>query len=926
MKLLKNLNQTADNCIILTFNLDLLFFEYVLFSSLYASGCRNTMVLCDPAQYQLALQHDVARLQHVGQRYLLLPARTSPQGAFHPKLILLTSSDSGKVFLLSGNLTQAGYLHNWEVLTLFEYNAKKPDPVAWQGCRWAFDTLSEIINVSDMGSLGRQRLEQLWGMTPWLHQEPAPFTTAPVWPLHNLSEPLLDQVLACYHREDGSPVSEIVAVSPFFDHSAQAIQRWLQKLQPQKMWLYFQGNGCNLNPLRLKSVLKQHQLEFQANKLSLGNRHLHAKTLLFRTEQGCWLATGSANLSRNAWLYPAANGNTEMISLRYEHDPSYFDSWLEELTKQSAPIELETLESTDTETSDKESQHRVALLSAILDQGRLVLHLYDPLPLKASLTLKLHNEETLQKTYKRWQQRDEFIILNIDPDWLQKLNRPVLVQLEIKTKDDHFTSNAALLHNKEVLECFRRPVTRHERPPIPRGLQPESYAHCAELLEMIQDLLATNKEQLDRHRGDVSPAIRKRDKQEQQQAIEEGEYDPTTHFVDEEIRHSTPIDATDLYTNFHDRLTYEELLRAVLAAVYHPAPETAAAEVYDGTIATFIVPPPPDDRNVREKMLARIERGFNRLIGNFLQGTSDDEYLTQIPPQYLTELYVIIANYLRVVWRDGMLKDDLFLDHSIDLMNAFWGQPGEPSAWQAIRPRLTNEDLSDFERRMAINAQTWFHAYVVVSHLDQKNDHRLYDEAAWMRHLKTVSSSPGVLSNLPELTYQHMWRFSQPASTEFVPASEVVNYLYKASQMYNDKTLKTEIQTWPNTKASIEIGSIAHLSQVPMLRVKFPLVNITLDLFLQTFLLFLRWPSPKQRAWVRFENANPLENEDDVKSVVIFYRDDELSLICDVVRKSGPSRPSFTLMNTTVEDLLNIQSFAEIEALANNDGDNEYLH
>ncbi|MFC1975479.1 hypothetical protein ACFLXQ_03660 [Chloroflexota bacterium] len=918
MKLLKSLNQPADNCIILTYNLDLLFFEYMLYPSLYASGCRNTMILCDPTQYEFALQYDVARLQYVGQRYLLVPARTSLSGAFHPKLILLTSANGGSLFLLSGNLTKAGYLHNWEVLTLFEYNTKKPDPIAWQACRWAIDTLSEIIKVSDVGSLGHERLEQLWGTTPWLHQEPPIASTTSVWPLHNLSEPLLDQVLTRYRQEDGSPVNEVIVISPFFDAKARAIERLLKELQPKKMQLHSQAEGHGLNPDQLKLVLTRHHPEFQAYELSLGNRRLHAKTLLLRTEQGVWLATGSANLSRSAWLRSAASGNTEIISLRFEQYPGYFDAWLQELTDQAAPIDLDEIEPFEPETSPNESKHRLTLLSAILDQHHLELHLSESLPLKASLNLRLLGEETLQKVYKRWQQRDDHsIILNLDPDWLSQVSRPILLQLEIETDSNRFISNPVLLHNKVALERSRRPVNRRERPPIPIGMQPESYAHCAALLDMLQDLLATNKDQLNRHRGTIPAAIKKRDKQEQQQAIEEDDYDPEAHFVDEEFRRPISTGGSDLYTNFYDRLTYEELLKAVLAAVYHPEKDPAPGA--DDRPITIPVPnptPSPDDETLKERMLARIEYGFSRLVDNFLQGIADDEYLQEVPPYYLVELFVILTSYLRIVWRDGMLKDAPFLNHSIDLVGAFWGQAGEFGAWQALRPHLSDEDLNHFEEKLALSAQTWLHTYSVINQLDQTNDSRIFDGAAWVRHLQTVLTPPDILTTLAEQTYEHLWRFSQPVAVQFISAAEVVAYLHNVSRMYNEDTLKAEIQTWPNTKASLFTGSIAGLSRVPMLQIKRPLVDMDLDLFLETFLLFLQWPHPKPTAWVRFENANPLEDDDEVYSVVIFYRDDQKSLICDVVRKSGESRPMLTLERVTVDDLPIIQSFAELQILA----------
>ena len=173
-----------------------------------------------------------------------------------------------------------------------------------------------------------------------------------------------------------------------------------------------------------------------------------------------------------------------------------------------------------------------------------------------------------------------------------------------------------------------------------------------------------------------------------------------------------------------------------------------------------------------------------------------------------------------------------------------------------------------------------------------------------------------MLTTLSQETYEHIWRSSQPDSTSLIPVSKAVSYLKSISQMYDEETLKTDIQAWPNTKASIRIGSTGKLNQVPMLQVRRPLTDIDLDLFYETFLLFLRWPFPKQRAWARFENTNPLENDDDVKSVVIFYRDDNRSLICAVVRNSGDPRPDLTLENVTADDLQIIESFAELEAFA----------
>jgi hypothetical protein len=925
MKLLTALKRRpADNCIILTYNANLLFFEHLVFEPLYAAGCRNTLVLCDPLQYRMAL-NDVEQLRYAGQRYLLMPARISPSGAFHPKLILLTSSDGGRLFLSSGNLTQAGYMRNWEVATLFEYNANKPDPSAWVACRWAFDALSQIVAAFGAAGLAHQRLDQLWGTTPWLRQERPLPSSAPVWPLHNLDAPLLDQVMGRYRQDDGSLVHEAIIVSPFFDANARAIARLLAECQPQRLRLYTQADTHSLNPRALAAILERHGTQFQPYELNLEGRLLHAKTLLLRTGRGVWLATGSANFSRPAWLHPAATGNTEMVVLRFETDPAYFDAWLDELVAHASPLELDWgAEPPETGPTQPTAETQLALLSAILEGRRLVLDLAERLATDATLTLFLTGGESQAIGYEQWKQGDDHkLSLPIAPRLLSWLEGPTLVSLKSSSPAGEWFSNSVLLHNLAVLRRFGRPVVRRERPSVPEGMKPESYEHCAQLLEMIHDLLATNTEQLRRHRGRIA-ALSETDQQEKQMIVEEeGEYNPKDHFVEEQVEAATSNGGVDLYADFYDRLTYEELLRAALAAVYRPIPEPTAdieepmpEPVAGKTPAIPTIPPlppPPDDEALRAQMLARIERGFKRLVGNFLQGSADDEYLDQAPPQYLMELFVIITIYLRVVWRDGMLNREPFVDHSLDLLTAFWGQPQQPGVWQTLHPRLTDDLLTHWEERLALSAQTWLHACVVAELLEQNDDRRIYDLAAWMRHLHTT---PDVLAALPDDVYRRLWRASFLTRVEFRSAVEVVARLRETCQWYDEIALKVEISTWPGARAHISQGIIAEIRQTPKLDVTLPLLEADLDRCLQAFQVFLLWPKPKQIAWARFANTNPLVDADDLEWLTMFYRSDRRSLVFAARRKSGEYRPDIDVAGVTVNELSKVRSIKELHALA----------
>lgn len=931
MKFLSALKrQAVDNCIILTYNANLVFFEYMLFEPLYAAGCRNTLIVSDPHQYDAALA-DAPLLRYAGQRYLFMPGRTSPSGAFHPKLVFLTSSDGGKVFLLSGNLTQAGYTRNWEVVTSFEYNVKSPNPIAWLACRWAFDTLLRIVQTSEADELAHQRLERLIGTTAWLRQEPAIAPEANSWLLHNLGTSLFDQVSAQYHRDDGSPVREIVAISPYFDPNARAVEKFLTDFTPQQLSLYTHKDTHGLNPRALRTVLERHTPDFQINHLSLADRALHAKLLLLRTQRGVWLAAGSANLSRPAWLHPAETGNTEMVLLRFESDSTYFDTWLGELTQYASALELDwEAEHPGDARPSLGPETQIQLLSAMVEGDRIVLHLSDSLGATGALNLCLTGEYTYNAEQTNWQQKpDHSLTLQLPHKFLNILEHPTLARVEVLCEPVKLVSNTVLVHNRSALKRFSQPVRRTDRPSISPGMIPQSYEHCAQLLEMLHNLLATNSELLRRHRGRIA-ALRDTDRDEQKMAVEEeGDYDPEAHFVDERVDAPVTSSGADLYEDFYDRLTYEELLRAALAAVYHPMPEPrepegAETEDDEKTKKDTVEPPPKptlDELALRQKMLASIASRFDHLVNNFVQGATDSEYLGEAPPQYLMELFVIITTYLRVVWRDGMLSDTRFVAHTLQLLPAFWGQVGQPGAWQTLRKRVDDAYIEREEERLALSAQTWLHVYIAAEYLDRHNDRRVYDVAAWMRYFTQIRVTPDVLCQLPESIYQRLWRFSLPSNAEFHTASEVIEYLHKVSERYDEETLRTELRRWPGTHADITRTNTGGLIDVQTLQVKMPLTGTdtdprtNLDRCWNAFRLFLTWPEPKEAASASFFNSNPPEDPNEISSIRIFYRGYRKFLVFAVERVSRKYDPDFEVSDATLDRLNQIKSFDALYAL-----------
>ncbi|MCC6955203.1 MAG: hypothetical protein IT316_00325 [Anaerolineales bacterium] len=893
MKLLSLLKkQPADNCVILTYNADLPFFEYTVFEPIYASGCRNTLVICDSAQYNQSIE-DSSLLRYAGQRYLILPARISKK-AFHPKLILLTGKDSGHLLIASSNLTKAGYAYNWEVATHFEYKASKPDEGVWQVFHWAVETIQQILNASDTTGLGVQRFDQILGTTPWLRQEHDPRLPKAVWPIHNLETPIFRQVVEEYRKADNSPVKEAMIISPFFDPGAVAFAELLSMLSPEILKLYTQ-DPQGLNKHTLKPILARHPTDFQAFHLNADGRRLHAKALKFRTDRGVWMVTGSANFSKPAYLQTASDGNFEMVVLRFLPEPSYFDAWMDELVQDALSLDIDLLPEAQDTGQDKptDGTNEIRLLSAVLDGTVLTLRPENLSSASGPINIWFENIALFEHFVEDSTiAPDGKIKVELPEAILSELQRPTSIFLRIETAGGlTLLSSKVLLHNRQSLDRFSRPVERRPRPDIPKGLAPDSYEQCALILDMLHELLATNKDLLTKHR----PVIRQRgnaENQEKRMAIDEmEEYFPEDHFVKEEIRRPVSSAGEELYADYYDRLTYEEILRAALSAVYHaqspeepriPPPVLVAPD----SDQTGVLPAPKEDEtkptnaaaagtiSADEIIRSRIEKGFQRLVRNFGKGLQDEEYLAEVPVRYLLELSLIVLQYLRVVYNDEMLSEKTFTDLSLDLYQSVWGWPGKPGAWASIGAKLSEEEKAYLEEQMVFSARIWFHAYLLAKILDRNKDRRLYDLAAWMRDYTAAAKGPEVLVQqvLPAVNPIQNTVMGEPDQSARVSVAE---RLKEYSQYYDHISLQNELTSLFDAKNSISLSeNIAGISQVPAMKVKMSLVEADLDLFFRTFLKFLNWPDPKQHAWVEFTNTNPPVEEDDIYRVVVFYRKD----------------------------------------------------
>lgn len=919
IKLLSSLKKPpVENCFILTYNLDLPFFEAALFEPLYGVGCRNMVVLCDPQQYHAALQ-DASMLQYAGQRYLLFSGLTSPRGAFHPKLILQTTKTTGRLFITSGNLSQAGYTHNWEVATEFEFNSRRPDSISWQACRWALELLEKIAAKSEQSGLVQERLARLWGTTPWLREENTPVENGPIWLLHNLESSLLDQMVAKYRQMDGSPIEEVYIISPFFDPGTLAFAELLNQLKPAKMQVFTQyAQGLRKEPI--DRVLRHHSTSVTFHCLANLTRRLHAKTLLFKTKQGVWLASGSANFSAPALLHVAENGNTEIVVLRHETEVAYFDKWVDELTQLAIPLVWDSLPP-EPEMSPRPIPPEVNLLAAYLRGTELELSLVpDPSP-KSLIRVTVDEDHSFSIDFPHWKKAfNGCVSLHCSNEFVKQAERTMLISIQVIQPDGiTLQSRPTLLHNLASLEKFSKPPRQVNRPSIPEGLVTESEEQCAQLLEMIHGLLITNQEQLIRH----NPRIVAQRRREQEEVDIPEEYIPDEHIVDEPIRRPSSglTESDDLYFDYDERLTYQEILNAVLFVAYHPQ-NTDQAGLSNGTSnlpledpgirMTATIPIPLTTEEALNRVRARITSGFRRLVENFIQGLSDSEYLQAVPTTYLLELWIIISTYLRVVWRNRLLTDELFQEFSLALLYSFWGASFQPGAWQVINSRLGEAQKKDEFQRLLIPLNLWIHVAALANSLSVRQDRRKFDLAGWVRMVKNLLFTPAEISEYPESTYRRIWGSSFPKQDKFVSATDLTQDLLNLCGEYDDTSLKEEIKAQAGVVPTFGFENIAGESRVPCLFLNMPLPEDSLDQCWNIFKLFMSQPHQKVVAWARFGDTNPSVDVNGINKITVFYRKNQKSLLFVVERSDGNNYPDIYKTGISLENLEKISHITDL--------------
>ena len=297
-----------DHAVILTYTFDPIFFEdYCLGNLEGLHNCKSISVCLDRFTYDSLIgTSQTERPKQANLRYLLHPI--SVPGVFHPKLVLLTSSNKGRLLLGSANFTRPGLTANAELVGAYDFKSEDKEEFA-PILRTAFGLVKAIADRWPARNL-TSNLQEMLRDSPWLEGDQRESGNIDL--IANLDTPLLEQLIS---KLSGG-IDSVSIVSRYFDETPNVLDQLLKQTEARKIRIFTQNRCTNLPPTWLQHpMVKNGKVEIYLTDYSCDDRDqaLHGKAIALQTSTGCLFAFGSANCTTPALLNCARQSNVETL-------------------------------------------------------------------------------------------------------------------------------------------------------------------------------------------------------------------------------------------------------------------------------------------------------------------------------------------------------------------------------------------------------------------------------------------------------------------------------------------------------------------------------------------------------------------------------------------------------------------------------------
>jgi len=380
MELLKS--EPVSFAALSTFTFDVDYFERRVLRAKALAKARQIVVFMDAGQWRrLSQRNPAARL--LNRRYLVVPVRRS-KGVFHPKLHLLLRDKDGQVICGSNNLTRRGCSNNLELLNSIpvDFEAGPESDLALVQEAYRFFHRACDDGTSGAASIARQWLADLTHTLPWLTAELRKEASGKAELLHTYGGSLWEAVTAAI---GSTPPKRLLIVSPFFDKSAELLNRVSSTWPKCEIRIVAQQKTTQLPSEAMKSLARKVSL----HEIRVESRYLHAKLLAWQTTKGGGCIAGSANFTTAA--FDSRNVETCLLLRDVGEDvEKLFDKQLP-----TRPITLDEFSpGTDTEPDKEEDAPEDLVLESVVltSDGKLNVsyrHRLEPIPDKLRIAISL---------------------------------------------------------------------------------------------------------------------------------------------------------------------------------------------------------------------------------------------------------------------------------------------------------------------------------------------------------------------------------------------------------------------------------------------------------------------------------------------------------------------------------------------------------
>lgn len=283
--------------ILCTYSLNIEFLENYLLNLDGLANYNNLCIFTDRSIYNKQFENNsITRSKWVNKRYLLTPVDTN--GVFHPKLYIMASEKSVRIAIGSANLTREGLASNLEIASVFEVTRKD---------RTYMGLLIECLQFIKELAEHSKSISAIRSINEFLNYV-SEFTKGQmeenIHLLHNMEQSISKQVvdLLEFHK-----VNKIQVISPFYDNSLK-VHKWLKKIFfDADVSIYVQQGKSNFPITEYAKQSKDTKIYVYKNQ----ERYIHGKVIIFITDNGSYILTGSANFTASAMLSEKYQGNVE---------------------------------------------------------------------------------------------------------------------------------------------------------------------------------------------------------------------------------------------------------------------------------------------------------------------------------------------------------------------------------------------------------------------------------------------------------------------------------------------------------------------------------------------------------------------------------------------------------------------------------------